>query len=591
VKEPKYAIVYLTLKADYAKLNNLPVRLPLLAEDFQKSRITKKVELEYIINGLAAQYETDRNDEYYRSYLVFYYYEGLKAAMSSGDFLKARLYLEKAEKIHKDYRFFFYSGLISKNEKDYVRAELELKECISLKKEFVPGHFELADLMHITGNDDEAVEACLTINELEPSFIPAYLKAADIYAENGITDKAFEYLKKCLEKDSRFAPAYLRIGVLLNQMQQFAQALAAFEKGCAYDPQNYEFYYNMAFSLGRLGRHLQAVQVLEKACSINPEDFVYHELAIEYKNLGMFLKAFEAEKKAFDIASQENKDLITLSLMKMAVFVEDYDTIEQIYKTSADKEIKTGVMTFKMFFDLGQGEVHKAAVQLSKLTAEGLFPVLEQRIYQVEKIVQKLEDRCDEGLAQSLLESIDEDGEINCQQLYEKLRDGKYSGEYIGSLIENSNTAKERPSGLELVITGLFLSGMNYGLAERVSATLARLLWKDGNGIAFARFMLRLYQAKVFGEYTDLDTFVQDVLLEITDLSYKIGSMLTQYNEKIMDFDTLVHTKIKKFEDAFMVLISALNTEYTLKELEGEEFEDEKTKELLVFVQNLNELN
>ena len=83
---------------------------------------------------------------------------------------------------------------------------------------------------------------------------------------------------------------------------------------------------------------------------------------------------------------------------------------------------------------------------------------------------------------------------------------------------------------------------------------------------------------------------MQDVLLEITDLSYKIGSMLTQYNEKIMDFDTLVHTKIKKFEDAFMVLISALNTEYTLKELQDEEFEDEKTKELLVFVQNLNEL-
>ncbi len=56
----KYAIVYLDLDPDYAKLNNLPVKLPLLAEDFQKARATNKIPLEYILRGLEAEVEVNK---------------------------------------------------------------------------------------------------------------------------------------------------------------------------------------------------------------------------------------------------------------------------------------------------------------------------------------------------------------------------------------------------------------------------------------------------------------------------------------------------------------------------------------------------
>jgi len=65
----KTVLVYLPLKPEMAKANNLPVKLPVLVEDMKNITDRDRIDLDVIIRGLEAQSRIERND-YYESYLL-----------------------------------------------------------------------------------------------------------------------------------------------------------------------------------------------------------------------------------------------------------------------------------------------------------------------------------------------------------------------------------------------------------------------------------------------------------------------------------------------------------------------------------------
>lgn len=590
MKKVKYAIVYLNIDPNYAKMNNLPVKLPVLAEDFQEARKSNKISLDIILRGLEAQYEVEPKNEYYKSYLIFYYYEAFKKYLNEGNFEEAKLYLERAREKHPDYRFHFYTGLYFKKLENFELAELHLKQCLKEKPNFAYGYYELGNLMYERKIYDEAFEYYSKSVELEKDFTLGYLKMADVYLENGRFEEAGIFLQKCIEIDNRFFPAYERLGVVFNMLQRYKDAHEVHKKALEIDPNHYEIYYNDAHSLSKLGKHQEAIKMLEKAADLNEVDYVLHELALEYKNVGRFIEALEIEERALEIATKENLNLIALTALKLSVIIEDKEHVEKYFNDLQNEpELSKSALNFKILFELSQGNVEAVKQILHHNHSLG-FSQLYEKLDNIDNYVNKLEEFADEKISASIFESIDEYGNIDPLLLSNNLEKRGIKGDFVNWLVEDSKNPKKYPSGIELLTNGLYLSGFNYGLSERVATILSYYLWKDGEGLAFGRLLLRFYQDRILGDSLNFDAFIEENVEEIKDMSFHFAQMFTNYEENLMDFDTLLEFEINTFEDALKVFLSMYRIEATKEEISEVEFTDSNTKYIILFILNLNSI-
>ncbi|GAB6189949.1 tetratricopeptide repeat protein [Marinitoga arctica] len=581
----KYAIIYLDLKPEYAKLYNLPVKMPILVEDMKNITDKNKLPLDIILRGLEAQYKISK-DDYYKSYLVYFYYEAFKKALNENDFENANLFLNNAQKLGgEDYRFHFYRALLLKKSGQDELAELELKEAIVKNPNFYLGHFELGNLMFERKIYEEALESYKNALELNPDFVIPHLKIADIYIENGLFSEAIEELNNALKKDPNFSAAYVRLGVLFNQLQRFDDAMRIQEKGLAKDPENYELLYNIAYTYAKLGKHLEATKKLEKAAEVFEEDFILHELAISYRNIGEYLKAFETAKKAFKLSKEENKKLILLLLVKLSAIIGDLHETEKYFNLLKNSDFEIPAKTFYLFSLLSNDNIEaakKIAIELNNYGIYGNIPLI---IDNIDSYLDYLENIADNVYTESLIQSFDEYGDIDKLGLYRNLKKNNIE---IMSLIKDK--VNEDIDGIELLLNAYLLSGIDYGLSERVSTLLSRFLWKDGKGILISRFLLRFYQDRVFGNFSTLDVFVNDIIEEMKDLNFELARYISDYELNLIDFDALLEYSLDNMKDIIILLLSYMHIQPTIEEIKNADFEDIKVKKLLLWASQLDEI-
>lgn len=585
----KYALVYLELKPDYAKINNLPVKLPLLVQDYKKAVESNKIPLETILRGLEAQYEVEP-DDYYGSYLVFYLYEKFKKLLEEDELKGAEIYLQKAASILKDYRFHFYYGLLLKKHEQEELAEMELKQCIKENPTFAFGFYELGILMYERKIYDEALDNLMKAIEVKKDFILSYLKIADVYMENGRYEEALDFLNQSLKIDKNFTPAYLRIGVIYNQLQRYKDAYIVLNKATELEDVDFEIYYNLSYTLQKLGRHREAKSTIEKALAKSKEDFILHEYSIILKNLGMFNEALEIEEEALKITNEENQDLILITLLKLSTIVEDSVRVDKYYKMLEKEEFKTSANFFYFFYTLAQNEIKDAKYIISQNQDSLHFQFLLEKLNNIENYVDKLEKMSNSSITDSILESVTEKGTIDGSALSENLKEKGFKGIALAWLKEdNLQESKNKPDGIGILTNSLYLSGFNYALSERVTSMISNLLWKDGEGLAFAKLMQKFYIDRVFGEKTPLEVFIEENLEEVKDMNFKLSKVLVDYDIITIDYDTLIETKMTSFEDAIKVFISAMRLNFKPEILKQENFTDRNVKGILEFVLNLND--
>jgi tetratricopeptide (TPR) repeat protein len=585
----KYALVYLELKPDYAKINNLPVKLPLLVQDYKKAVEKNKIPLETILRGLEAQYEV-QPDEYYASYLVFYLYEKFKKLMEEDDLKGAEMYLEKAASILQDYRFHFYYGLLLKKHDQEELAEMELKQCTKENPSFAYGFYELGNLMFERKIYDEALDNFMKAIEVKKDFILSYLKIADVYMENGRYEEALDFLNQSLKIDKNFAPAYLRLGVIYNQLQRYKDAYLILNKATELENVDFEIYYNLSYTLQKLGRHREAKLAIEKALEKSKEDFILHEYALILKNLGLFQEAIEIEEQAFEIANEDNKDLILITLLKLSTIIEDVERVEKYYDLLQKEDLENSARLFYFFSTLSQNNIKDAKYILEQNKDTLYFESLIEKLNNLDFYIDRLENMTDERISNSILNSITEEGTIDGKELSEQLKTRGYNGISLAWLKEdNLQEAKSKPEGVGILTNSLLLSGFNYALSERVNSMVSNLLWKDGEGLAFSKLLQKFYIDRVFGEKSPLEVFVEQNLEEVKDMNYKLSKVLVDYDIITIDYDTLMETKMNNFEDAIKVFISALRLDFKKSYMENDEFKDKNVKDILEFVLNLND--
>ncbi len=323
-----YAIVYLPLKPEIAKSQNLPLKLPVLAEDIPNISEQNTIPLAIILRGLRAQWKA-KQDAYYGSYLRFFVFEQFKEALRSNRFEEAaQLLQESLEYGKKDYLYHFYNGLFYKKTGDFGQAEAEFRKASAMNLSNPMVTFELGQLLFELDDLDNALEQFTDTLERDKRFTPAYVACGDIFHRVADHNSAIGFYKKAIEIAQEFIPPYIRLGVIYNKKQNFEKARVYFEKGLKKDSENFELHYNIAFTYMRLKRPLLSIEHLKKCLEIDPKAVsVYNELGILYKNLGFFEDALISLQRGLEI-----QDNLTLKwhLMQVYTFTGQYNQAEEL---------------------------------------------------------------------------------------------------------------------------------------------------------------------------------------------------------------------------------------------------------------------
>ncbi|SHH46120.1 tetratricopeptide repeat protein [Thermosipho atlanticus] len=473
------------IKPEIAKTHNLPIKLPVLVEDLPLITEIDKIPLEVIIRGLEAQYEIEKND-YWGSYLAYFYYEAFKKHLNKNQLEKAKEYLEKAKNTMYDYRYHFYLGLLFSKLSDYDNAEIELKRAISLNPNFYLGYYELGNILYLKKDYDEAIEMYMKSLELNKEFSLPLLKIGDVYFENNQLKDA-ELAYKAALKIEKLPEVYLRLGVLYNTRYQFENAEKVFKEALSieYKP---EIAYNLSYTLTRLGKHLQALQLLKELVNNYPSSEVYNELGLLQKNLGFY----EEAKENLKLAGDEYRE----NYLKVQLFIEGI-------KEEILKELKEYDPEYTEFLK----NVLRNKDNIEKKLEECDFPFSELEI---------------------IFDLTDENGEILLDKFMETLK--------IKNIGEKKN---EFYKFIPFIISGMYIAGADPILIEKNAIKISITLFGDGEGVVLAKTLTTFYLSILFTN--DPIEFIIEKTLEIISefhypISKKIADLLENEKTSLDDF-------------------------------------------------------
>ena len=530
------AIVYLTLDPEKAKEKNLPVKLPLLIEDFVEVVERNEIPIEYVIRGLEAQYRVEK-DEYWASYLVYFYYELFKLKLSESPDEALEL-LEKAKRVKYDHRYHFYKGLLYKRKGYLEEAEVELNRATEMSPDFYPAWFELGEVAMNRGDLDDALKYYQKAAQSNRSFLPAFLKISDVYAGKGLHDQARLILEKIVEADPNFSPALLRLGVMENVLQRFESAVRYFKKALDVDPDNWQLHYNLAYSLSRLGHHLEALQHLKKAYALNNEDFIANELMIQERNMGLFEESVDLARKLLGEESTFRKNAL-----KTLYFSGDFKGVmENIDFSEKDAELLE--LLALSVFESGDFETF---VDIASSCNESLLIESLRELLVKGDLV--------EGEDVSLEETVTSFETLKLPFPMKKRLDA-----FVRGFLDVEEYCEPRFVGTMTKYVKKF--GCRFSALYRWLTKVLMVFYGCGEALAFGRILYRLYQRGVLNLGYDLDGFVDEVVEELKDLSWKVARSLVDMLERPRDAEEFAGVECRNFVDLTVGLLIFLEDEW-----------------------------
>ena len=323
----KKVLVYLPLDPEKAKINNLPVKLPVILEDLKDAENSDKINLDIIIRGLEAQFIEDPNDEYYLSYYLYYLFEKVKIYINENKFDQAIKFLEKTKKIKEDFRYFFYYGLIKIKEEDYESAEILFKKSISLNNSFFPAIYEMGRIHKIKKEYDDAIDFfSQAIEASNNNFLLPFIDIIDCYLETMEYDNALYIIEKTDDKFPFREELLLRKGIIYNEKQKFSLAEKTFSEALKIS-NDWKLYYNRSFSLLRLGMFYKSFLDLKSAYKIYQSPLIEYELGLIQKKMGFLEDALKNLEKYYE-ESQDEKALF--GIIKLLIILGRYNESEEL---------------------------------------------------------------------------------------------------------------------------------------------------------------------------------------------------------------------------------------------------------------------
>lgn len=489
--------------------------------------------MEVIIKGLEAQFEVTPSDEYYRSYLIYAYYEAFKEKLKDKEYEKANEFLEKAGRILKDHRYHFYRALLLKELGDVKNAEIELKSSLNIKEDFYLGYYELGNLLKEKAEYEDAITAFSNSIKLMPNFVLPYLKIADIYMEKGIFSSAKIFLEKILEIDENFVEALLRLGVLYNIEQKYPKAAEYFKKALNISPHRWEIRYNLAFSLSRCDKHFEAINELKKIIKSGiDEPYVYNELALLYKNVGLYEEALENIKIAID--KSETWDYL-LNGAKIALLLGDYEnsldfvirSIEMVENKNQEFLSKYWLSRIYLEFDEFANAFNTIKdLETTSLKLQALETFLEKAVRVYPNPSTLLDDFY--GTFEVNLKGNNVDIISFSELIRDTITLDVETRRNIDYLLENNNirllSAKKGSYDIFPTLFDLMLLfGHKFAVIERNLTKIVIALHSSTESLAATRLLIRIYEYIFLGSRIEISELLDETIAELQDLNWNFA--------------------------------------------------------------------
>lgn len=522
-----------------AKANNLPVKLPVLAEDLEKIADRDRIELDIIIRGLEAQCKIER-DDYYESYLLYYYFEAFKRALNSGAIGESKEYLDKAGKIKKDYRYHFYRGLMFREEARTELAEIELRRSIEMNDEFYIGYFELGRLLQSQEEFDDAIVSYLKSIEVSGGqFALPFVAVIDCFISKGEYNEALEIAGKIGKGFPLYSDILLRKGVILNEVQKFALAEETFTESIGSN-EDWRSFYNRSFSKARQGKLYEAYEDLKTAYAISGNPDVLYELAINEKNMGMLEDSLSHCRSYYNNTADQKALMFESRVLDM---MGEYDVALELLDDTY-LELKTLLLLHKY---LSEGVIERELVFENTLN-ESYYRYLRGRF------LSKDFSTC------NLIES----GKINVESLTGLLSelDNAEVTKRISAFSEGTIPKEIR----EITLAEMgFFTELIYQMEaypsqqEYLSYLMAFLISGSGKTTGIFRTLLYVQRWVLSGLPFRTDSFIDEYLEELKDLSFDFALRIAKLSEYGgTDVDTLEEEANENPEEVTLAILCAL---------------------------------
>ncbi|MFW6172716.1 MAG: tetratricopeptide repeat protein [Elusimicrobiota bacterium] len=551
--EKENVLVYLPLKPEKAKMQNLPVKLPVRIEDFPSIIDRDRIDPEIIIRGLESQYKVTKKDGYYSSYLVFHYFEAFKRALNNGEYKEAESWLNKAKVIHLDYRYYFYRGILLKNLNNLDSSELNLRKSAGMNPEFVPGYYELGNVLYLKKEYEDAAEFYLKAIELSNGeFHLPYIGIVDSYIASGLIEPALEILDKIPHSSPVITDALLRKGVLFNEKQQYKQAEEVFSRGIRRE-KRWELFYNRAFSRMRLGKLKESQTDLKKAKELNNEgDFILYDLALLHKKRGFIEDAIDLLEEYLKNQSDE-KGYFALS--ECYRLTSNFEKSKQILTYLPEEKAKDLIKRIEVYENIHKGKEITEPID----TAEPVLTSLE--ISYLNGLITKALGKALECYKNIEENAITDQG-INYEILLKSLSQYTESERIIkinqGIEFETVNIDIDN---IELFMKYLLLNKGKFSSSELLSYRFPFLVSGNGKAVAICRMMFKLFLRAVSGEMFESELLIED-FEELKDLSFALYKYVADNLVKNpQDIDDLIDNDFKEPEDLIITLIRAIQND------------------------------
>lgn len=530
-----YAIVYLPLKPEIAKSQNLPLKLPVLAEDIPNIKAENAIPLPIILRGLRAQWKA-KKDTYYATYLRYFVFEQYKEALKNNRLEEAaQLLQESTEYSKEDYLYHFYNGLFFKKTGDFGKAETEFRKSAVMNLANPLVTFELGQLLFELDDLDNALEQFTNTLERDKRFTPAYVACGDIFHRVADYNAAIGFYKKAIEIAPAFTPPYIRLGVIYNKKQNFEKAKVFFEKGIKTDAQNFELHYNIAFTYMRLKKPLLSIEHLKKCIEIDPKVIsVYNELGIIYKNLGFFQDALSILQEGLKI-----EDNLTLKwhLMQVYAFTQQFTLAEKLLREIAGLDHSIDITDYL-------DSINRELAEGSKRFSLNHFAAWTLNVYD------------------------DISGPLKTKLL--KVAEG------IKPVVDLSETFTLEPLPLIIDILHEF-EGFHFTLYSALTVTTSQIC-NCLDWIVFSRFLFVLFNEGLFSQEDtqELNQNMERIADEIIDLDWPLANRLVQMGreafkdvEELLDQAQMTEESERKPElsELIILILNLLWIEPTQEEL------------------------
>ncbi|HEX6268864.1 MAG TPA: adenylate/guanylate cyclase domain-containing protein [Anaerolineales bacterium] len=184
---------------------------------------------------------------------------------------------------------------------DWMGAEQELREAISINPSYAPAHHFFADYLKAMGRFDEALAEIEKAQELDPLSLAINTGVGHVLYLSRQYDKAIEQYKRAVDLDPNFMMTHVWFGRPYLEKGMFAEAISELETAVKLSDESTLALAMLGHGLASAGRRQEAIQILDKLMDRSRSQYVpSYWIAVIYNGLRDREQVIAWMQKAFD---------------------------------------------------------------------------------------------------------------------------------------------------------------------------------------------------------------------------------------------------------------------------------------------------